>query len=112
MAPLAIRSAISSPLPPAKVIRMHQDDQILVFERNNFIFAFNFHPSNPQLELFIPAPVQGDYQAVLSSDDWAFGGNGRISKEYVYHTQDHDDTFGDGFKIYLPARTAVVLKKL
>lgn len=97
---------------PANLLRIHETDQILVYERKGFIFAFNFHPSTPQTGLFVPAPALGDYHVVLSSDDETFGGFGRISKEEVYHTFDHDPAYGDGFQIYLPPRTAAVLQKL
>ena len=36
----------------------------------------------------------------------------RIDKDIVYHTWSHDAQLGDGFAIYLPARTAVVLQKV
>ena len=49
---------------------------------------------------------------MLSSDDKVFGGFERIDKDVVYHTWAQDYTYGDGFAIYLPARTAVVLKKV
>ena len=92
--------------------RQHEQDQILVYERAGLIFAFNFHPTNSQTGLFINAPEHGDYKVVLSSDDKQFGGYERIDKETVYHTWAHDDQLGDGFALYLPARTAVVLKKV
>ena len=92
--------------------RQHEQDQILVYERAGLIFAFNFHPTNSQTGLFINAPEHGDYKVVLSSDDKQFGGYDRIDKETVYHTWAHDDQLGDGFALYLPARTAVVLKKV
>ena len=93
-------------------MRQHEDDQILVFEKQGCIFAFNFHPTNSQPGLFINAREHGDYQVVLSSDDKCFGGYDRIDKSVVYHTWSHDPQLGDGFAIYLPARTAVVLRKV
>ena len=91
--------------------RQHESDQILVYERAGLIFAFNFHPTNSQTGLFINAPEHGDYKVVLSTDDKQFGGFDRIDKETVYHTWANDPQLGDGFAMYLPARTAVVLKK-
>ena len=98
--------------PWTNCLRQHEQDQILVYERAGCIFAFNFHPTNSQTGLFINAPQHGDYKVVLSTDDAAFGGYGRIDKETVYHTWAHDPQLGDGFAIYLPARTAVVLRKV
>ena len=98
--------------PWTNCLRQHESDQLLVFERAGLIFAFNFHPTNSQTGMFIPTQNLGDYQVVLSSDDKQFGGFDRIDKSVVYHTWAHDYTYGDGFAIYLPARTAVVLKKI
>ena len=49
---------------------------------------------------------------ILSTDDKTFGGYQNIDKSVVYHTWAHDPQMGDGFVIYLPARTAVVLRKI
>ena len=98
--------------PWTNCLRQHETDQILVYERAGLIFAFNFHPTNSQTGLFINAPELGDYKVVLSTDDKEFGGFERIDKNVVYHTWAHDPQLGDGFAMYLPARTAVVLKKI
>ena len=49
---------------------------------------------------------------MLSTDDKVFGGYQNIDKTVIYHTWAHDPQMGDGFVIYLPARTAVVLRKV
>ncbi len=98
--------------PWTNCLRQHEQDQILVYERAGLIFAFNFHPTNSQTGLFINAPEHGDYKVILSTDEWQFGGQGHVAKDTVYHTWAHDPMLGDGFAIYLPARTAVVLKKV
>ncbi|MBQ2948732.1 MAG: alpha amylase C-terminal domain-containing protein [Clostridia bacterium] len=93
--------------------RQHEQDQILIYERANCLFVFNFHPTNSQTGLFVPVDGQyGDYKVILSTDDKQFGGYDRIDKTTVYHTWAHDPNLGDGFAMYLPARTAVVLKKI
>ena len=95
-----------------RCLRQHEDDQILAFEKKGCVFVFNFHPTRSQTGLFVPAPENGDYQVILSSDDKEFGGYQNIDKSVVYHTWAHDPQMGDGFVIYLPARTAVVLRKV
>ena len=92
--------------------RQHESDQVLVYERGGCIFAFNFHPTNSQTGLFINAREHGDYKVILSSDDAQFGGYNRIDKSVIYPTLAHDPQLGDGFAMYLPARTAVVLRKV
>ena len=96
----------------ANCLRQHEQDQLLAFERGGCIFLFNFHPTNSQPGMFVNAPEHGDYKVILSSDDKQFGGFERIDKDIVYHTWSHDAQLGDGFAIYLPARTAVVLQKV
>ena len=80
-----------------RCLRQHEDDQILAFEKKGCVFVFNFHPTRSQTGLFVPVPEKG-YQ--------------NIDKSVVYHTWAHDPQMGDGFVIYLPARTAVVLHRV
>ena len=94
-----------------RCLRQHEDDQILAFEKAGCIFVFNFHPTNSQQSLFIPAPKHGDYRVILSTDAKEFGGYGNIDTGTVYHTWAHDDAMGDGFTLYLPARSAAVLRQ-
>ena len=68
--------------------------------------------TNSQAGLFVPAPQLGDYRVVLSSDDKEFGGYERVDKSVVYHTWSKDPQLGDGFPVYVPARTALVLRKV
>ena len=56
-------------------------------------------------------PTAGSYQVILSTDESKFGGYDRISKEYVY-TATKKRKQAPEFKIYLPARTALIMKKV
>ena len=81
----------------------------LVYQKGNAVFAFNLHPTNSYDGLWLPMPESGDYQVIMSTDDYCFGGQGRIYHQtYATETQDGKP----GFKLYLPSRTAVVLKKI
>lgn len=84
--------------------------QTMSYERSHIIFAFNFHPSRSENSCFIPVHVPGDYRVLLSSDDPQFGGYDRIAVDQVYTAYQHPDG-RVGFYLYLPPRTAVVLKK-
>ena len=88
----------------------HEDHQILIYDRKGCLFAFNFHPSESQQAQFVPVPDTGDYRVILSTDDKQFGGFGNISDDTVYTSKQQPD--GQGFYIYLPAQTAVVLHKV
>ncbi len=81
----------------------HDGDHVLSYERDGYVFAYNFHPTESYVGYGIPAP-EGSYRVAFSSDDSAFGGFGRIDGSVTY------DSDGQ-LKLYLPARTAVVLNR-
>ena len=84
----------------------HVSDSVLAFERGDHLFVFNFHPTNSYPDRHIAAKP-GDYSIVLSSDEKRFGGFDRIDTKVTYSTR--PDT--SELRLYLPARTAVVLSR-
>ncbi len=82
----------------------------LVYQKGGGIFAFNFHPVNSYDGLWLTMPEAGDYQVIMSSDDYCFGGEGRIWHQ-SYTTQPGPDG-KPAIRLYLPSRTAVVLKQI
>jgi 1,4-alpha-glucan branching enzyme len=69
---------------PAQQLNMDTENKVIVFERNNLIFLFNFNheASIPNYEF--PVHMPGKYEAILISDDTQFGGHGRIDPEVSY----------------------------
>lgn len=95
---------------PAQQINMDQDNQTLIFERNNLIFIFNFSPTNSVPDYRFQVPEEGDYQVVLNSDRTEFGGFNRIDDGMTYPAV---SLFGEFFlSVYLPNRVALVLKRV
>ena len=92
-------------------LKVHEDDNVLMYGKGNLVFAYNFHPYKSFEGYAIPVKEKGTYQVVLSTDDGQFGGMDRIDKEYKYKAQDNG--YG-GYEIccYMPARTGMVLKKI
>ena len=88
----------------------HQGDKVLIYQRGGAVFAFNLHPSASYTGYFVPVPEEGEYRVILSSDEPRYGGQGRISTTQTYQAKKQPDG-RIGFQIYLPSRTAVVLKK-
>ena len=86
---------------------VHNDDKTLVYQKGGAIFAFNFHSSHSYEGLFIPVPKAGKYEVIFSSDDFCYGGEGRIYHQ-SYRAEKLDGKWG--IRLYLPSRTAVVLK--
>ena len=80
----------------------------LVYKKGGAVFAFNFHPVNSYEGIFLKMPEQGEYEVTMSTDDFCFGGQGRIYHQ-SYTTVERDGK--PGILLYLPSRTAVILKK-
>ena len=88
------------------------DDQVLAFRRGNLVFVFNFSPTRSFTDYGFLAPA-GKYRLVLNSDDPQFGGYGNVD-DSVDHLTNHDPLYAptgkEWLKLYLPARSAQVLK--
>ena len=89
-------------------------DQILAFCRSDLTFVFNFNPSRSFTDYgFLTTP--GKYKVVLNTDDVRFGGHG-LTNDTVEHFTHYDPLYekeNKGWlKLYVPARTAMVLRKL
>ncbi len=89
---------------------LHNDDKVIIFTKGDLVFAFNFSPTNSYTDYFIPVDSAGEYKVVLSTDNENFGGFGRIDENYIYTAKKNNDN-RLGFNLYLPSRTAIVLKK-
>ena len=91
-------------------LRLANDkDQIIAFSRKGLLFAFNFNPSQSFASVKIPVKNHADYTLELCSDDEKYGGQNLVKGDMTYFTQEKD---GEIFlELYLPARTAVVLKE-
>ena len=97
---------------PVEKLWEKDDDQVLAFKRGDLVFVFNFNPMKSFTDYGILAP-EGEYSGVMNSDSPEFGGHGNISDEVKHFTQ-HDELYSkygvSWLKLYLPARTAQVLR--
>ena len=93
----------------ANLTYIHNDDKVIIFEKGDLVFAFNFSPTNSYEGYLIKTSTSGEFKAILSTDEEIFGGFNRIDKSYVYTSKKLQDGFG--FLCYLPSRTAVCFKK-
>ena len=100
-------------LTPVQEIWHNDSDQILAFERGNLVFVFNFSPTRSYSDYGFLVKV-GEYDVVLNTDAKIFGGNG-LADDSVKHFTNFDPLYekdGKGWmKLYIPARSAVVLRK-
>lgn len=86
--------------------------KILAFERNEHFFIFNFNPSEAIKDFSIIAP-SGSYRGILNSDSSNFGGFERIEEgqDYPLQTKTEGKEKIDFFNVYLPPRTALVIRR-
>ena len=85
--------------------------QVLTYERGGLTFALNFSPTRSYEGYWLTVPEAGSYRVMLSTDAECFGGADRISESYVYTASLHPDGLYK-IQIYLPARTALCLRKV
>ncbi|MFZ2544563.1 MAG: alpha amylase C-terminal domain-containing protein [Candidatus Saccharimonadales bacterium] len=78
-------------------------DHVMSYVRDGLVFVYNFHPEKSFENYGIYVP-NGDYKVILSSDDAKFGGFDRIDTSLTYPSSGQ-------LKLYLPARTAIVLRR-
>ncbi|MCE5284529.1 MAG: alpha amylase C-terminal domain-containing protein [Pelosinus sp.] len=92
---------------------LDQQRKIIAYRKNDYVFLFNFHPTESYAGFQLPIHEDGRFQVVLDTDEFRFGGQGRIAHDPVYQTNNLPD-FPDykGIAIYTPSRTAMVLKKI
>ena len=99
---------------PVQEIWHNDGDQILAYQRGSLLFVFNFNPTQ-SFTGYGFMMKEGAYDVVLNTDAKAFGGNG-LSDDSIRHFTNYDPLLkkdGKGWlQLYLPARSAVVLKKV
>ncbi len=92
-----------------EILYQHNERQLLVFIRGNYLFAFNFSPLESYPELTFAAPP-GEYVQKLDTDDDRFGGFDRNN-----HSIRHITRFIDGqesLSLYLPSRSGSIYLRI
>jgi len=91
----------------------HSDNKILIFERAGLVFAFNFHPHQSYTNYRFEAPA-GKYRMLLNSDAEIYGGQARLTAGQIHEAliEKTFDSKRQQISLYLPTRTALVLKAL
>ncbi len=98
---------------PVQEIWHNDGDQILAYTRGDLLFVFNFSPNRSYTDYGFIVP-QGGYDVVLNTDDVKFGGHG-LNDDSIRHFTNYDPIYEKDkkgwLKLYVPARTALVLCK-
>ncbi len=93
-----------------RLLHVHEDRKLLIFQRGPLVFAFNFHPTSSYSDLAIAVPQARDYQIVLNTDDLWYGGNALIAPGQRYPLlKQAMDPYPQQIRIYLPARSGQVI---
>ncbi len=94
-------------------IRVDEAAKVLIYERNGLWLMLNFHVQNSYAEYRFDV-LPGEYELVLDSDAKRFGGFGRLQEKQCYHAQaiKIGNELHYQLSVYLPNRSAIVLKKI
>ena len=99
-------------LTPVEEVWHNDGDQVLAFKRGKLLFVFNFSPTKSFADYGFLVEA-GEYEVVLNTDAKDFGGNG-LADDNVKHFTNYDPLYekvGKGWlKLYIPARSAIVLR--
>ena len=109
-----IRSVKNFQSTPIQKVWDNDEDQILAYMRKDLVFVFNFNPTKSFADYGFLVP-KGEYEVVLNTDANRFGGFG-LADDTIHHFTQFDPLYKkekkEWRKLYIPARSAVVLKKV
>lgn len=109
-----LRSVKNFQSTPIQKVWDSDGDQILAYMRKDLVFVFNFSPTKSYTDYGFLVP-KGEYEVILNTDAPRFGGFG-LADDSVRHFTQFDPLFKkdkkEWLKLYIPARSAVVLRKV
>jgi 1,4-alpha-glucan branching enzyme len=95
------------------LLKILDADKVIAFERGNLWFFFNFNPHSAMIDKEFDC-LKGEYDLLLSTDFSDFGGHDQITFPQRYYTQEfiRGNQASNILKLYIPARCAVVLRRV
>ncbi|KAG4204845.1 hypothetical protein ERO13_A04G065400v2 [Gossypium hirsutum] len=91
------------------ISRKDKGERVIVFERGNLVFVFNFHWHESYCGYRVGCSKPGKYKIVLDSDDLLFGGFNRLNHDVEFFSNEGwYDNRPRFLLVYAPNRTAVV----
>ena len=88
----------------------NEGDQVVAFMRGDLLFVFNFNGQKSFTDYGMLVEA-GYYKVVLNTDAKKFGGFGFIDEGVGHFTQPSHLEKKEWLKLYIPSRTALVLKR-
>ena len=90
----------------------NRGDQVLAFERKDFLFVFNFNPTKSFTDYGIKTGT-GKFKIVLNTDSKKYGGFGNVDESVLYFSIKAGKLSAPEYlKLYLPSRSGIVFKKI
>lgn len=89
----------------------HEEDKVIVFEKANLLFAFNFHPSKSFENYRIGTKWSSDHIILFDTDGQELGGNSRLEqgkRQRFVPVKGVWQTRSNSIRVYLPNRSAIV----
>jgi 1,4-alpha-glucan branching enzyme len=97
---------------PLEQVWDNEGDQVLAYRRKNLLFVFNFNPQKSFTGYGILVK-KGSYKVILNTDAVEFGGFGLADDSIIHETQQPSALKNkEWLKLYLPSRSAIVLKMI
>ena len=97
----------------ARIVFIHEADQVLIYERSGLLFVFNFNPIKSFTDYSFEY-MEGKFKIILNADSEIYGGHRRIDESIVHHAFRNGKEFYAPYQLslYIPSQTACVLKKI
>ena len=87
----------------------NEGDQLVAYKRKDLLFVFNFNGQKSFTDYGILVK-KGAYKVVLNTDSKAFGGFGFSDDSVMHYTQPSHLKNKEWLKLYIPSRSALVLR--
>jgi 1,4-alpha-glucan branching enzyme len=97
----------------AKIVFIHEADQVLIYERAGLLFVFNFNP-HQSFTNYAFTYASGEFKICLNVDSLFYGGHNRLDESISHFgIKALDDNLSPiRLSLYIPSQTAFVLKKI
>jgi len=96
--------------PQAYISLKHEGDKVIVFERGNLLFIFNFHPTKSYSDYRVGTSWNTPHHIVLNSDRVEYGGHDCIVESVTHYPTDLPwNNRANFLQVYIPSRTCIVL---
>jgi 1,4-alpha-glucan branching enzyme len=97
----------------ARMVFIHEADQVLIYERAGLLFVFNFNPRKSFTDYRFEY-MPGKFITCLNVDSEIFNGHKRLDEKIVHVSiKDGKEYFAPNqLSLYIPSQTAFVLRKV